>query len=401
MRFGTLIVVCGLLSSHWATTARCDQAGTGAGQPIQARIAELIEQLGAKSYSARRRAARDLAAIGVPAKAALLAARQNPDPEVRFRAGEVLETVLELDFHLRLEAFMADVNGRGDHDLAGWPRFRELVGENGPARRLFAAMQQSERHLLALADQNPAEAGELLEERCDELQSAQAESDDEPRPQPPSLGSIAAVLFVASDRELPVSSHAGTCVYGLSVQDEVFKAATSGEKAQAVKRLLGAWVRRSDSIDWTTANQSCFLAAHYRLNEGADLAIALLHGDGVPQQVRQVAIQTLARLAGKRAMPELAPLLDDPSECGAERPGPDNEETVKTQICDVALAAMVYLTGQELGDYGFKEAQSNPIMLFDARTLGFADPAAREAALRKWKDWAAANPERLKADKDF
>jgi hypothetical protein len=392
MRRGTFFVWFGLLGGCWIGPAWADQgAPPDTRQTSEARIAELIEQLGAKSYTARRRASRELLAVGAPAKSALLASRGHRDPEVRYRVGELLQTVLELDFHLRLKAFIDDVDGRTEHDLAGWSRYRELVGENGPARRLFAAMQQAERHLLEVVEQDPAAAGELLEERCDDLQAAQQV--DEQQAQPPSLGSIAAVLFVASDPELSVSPHVGTCVYSLGVQDEMFKAATAGEKTQTVKRLLGAWALRSELVDWAVANQSCVLAVHYRLQEGIELARALLHGDGTPQQVRQVAIQTLAQLGGKQLLPELSALLADRSEL-AEPSAADHDqddESIKTLICDVALASLIYLTGQNLEDYGFEEVQSNPVMLFDARTLGFSDSEAREAALKKWKDWAEKN----------
>ncbi|HVC93958.1 MAG TPA: hypothetical protein VND64_09725 [Pirellulales bacterium] len=386
MRRGTVLLVCGLVGCCWGGLAWADQ-GTDTQRASGARIAELIEQLGAKSYVARRRAARELIAVGAPAKDGLLAARGHRDPEVRYRVGELLQTVLELDFHLRLKAFIADVDGRTEHHLAGWSRYRELVGENGPARRLFATMQQAERHLLEVAEFSPADAGELLEERCEELQAAH-HADEQPS-QAPSLGSIAAVLFVASDPELPVSPQAGTCVYNLSVQGEMHSAATTGEKAQTVKRLLGAWVRRSEWVDWTVANQSCILAVYYRLQEGIDLARSLLQGDGTPQLSRQYSIQTLARLGGKQLLPEIGALLADRSEV-AELSAGDQDETIKTLICDVALASLIYLTGQNLGDYGFDvdEVQSNSVMLFDARTLGFADADAREAALIKWKDWA-------------
>ncbi|HUY36698.1 MAG TPA: hypothetical protein VMV69_28445 [Pirellulales bacterium] len=385
MRSGTAWVLSGLLCWCSSGPARADQGAAPASrQGDDARIVELIEQLGAKSYTARRRASRELLAVGAPAKAALLAARDHRDPEVRYRVNELLETVLELDFQLRLKAFMADVDGRIEHHLAGWSRYRDLVGENGPSRRLFVAMQQAERRLLEVVEQSPADAGEWLEARCEELEAARQA--DEPLSQPPSLGSIAAVLFVASDPELSVSSHAGTCVYSLGVQDEMFKAASAGEKAQTVKRLLGAWVRRGDSIDWAVANQSCVLAVHFRLPEGIDLARALLRGDGTPQNVRQFAIQTLARLGGKQLVPEISALLVDRAEL-AERSDDEHDQTIKTLICDVALASLVYLTGQNLEDYGFEEVQSNPIMLFDARTLGFADPEAREAALKKWRQW--------------
>jgi hypothetical protein len=396
MRCGVLLVSCGLVLfglPGWLG-GRSAQADLGpdpvTGQAAEGQIAKLIEQLGAKSYAQRRRASRELAAVGAPAKAALMAARDHRDPEVRRRVHEALETVLELDFHLRLEAFMADADGRADHGLAGWTRFRALVGESGPARRLFAAMQQAERPLLEAAENDPAGAAELLEERCEDLQAAM--QPDEQAPETPSLESVAAILFVAGDREVAVSSSAGTSVYGLSMNDELFRAANAGERSQVVKRLLGAWVRRSESVDWTTANQSCFLAVQYRLKDGIDLALDVLRHDGAPQHLRQVAVQTLARLGGKQVLPELSALLDDRSVCASRIVDDQPDETIKTLICDVALASMLYLTGQEPEDYFFDKdkVESDLVMLFNASSLGFADEKSRAAALKKWKEWAEA-----------
>ena len=95
------------------------------------------------------------------------------------------------------------------------------------------------------------------------------------------------------------------------------------------------------------------------------------------------------RRLARQLLPEIGALLADRSEV-AELSAGDQDETIKTLICDVALASLVYLTGQNLGDYGFDvdEVQGNSVMLYDARTLGFVDSDAREKALIKWKDWA-------------
>ena len=158
----------------------------------------------------------------------------------------------------------------------------------------------------------------LLEERCEELQAAQ-QADEQPS-QPPSLGSIAAVLFVASDPELPVSPHAGTCVYNLSVQDEMFNAATAGEKAQIVKRLLGEWVRRSELVDWVAANQSCILAVHYRLQEGIDLRGPCCTAMARRNRYGRFPFKLLLDSAESSYCRRSAPLLADRSEV-AERSG--------------------------------------------------------------------------------
>ena len=63
------------------------------------------------------------------------------------------------------------------------------------------------------------------------------------------------------------------------------------------------------------------------------------------------------------------------------------------QIRDVALAILLHMTDQNLREYGFPSAQPYGETAFQEGALGFADPAAREAALRKWARWRADHPD--------
>ena len=139
--------------------------GTSAVAPIEsdtARVAKLINQLGARTFAARQRAQKGLIAVGVPAKEALQAACHDADWEVRSRARQALDAVLEVEFEARLNAFLSDETSAAGQQLPGWERFSAVAGDTSAARRLFGDMQRAERGLMQ-ADGDPEHASRLLD----------------------------------------------------------------------------------------------------------------------------------------------------------------------------------------------------------------------------------------------
>ena len=63
-----------------------------------------------------------------------------------------------------------------------------------------------------------------------------------------------------------------------------------------------------------------------------------------------------------------------------------------TEVRDVALAMLVRLNGQQTKDYGFAFLQfhGGQQIFFAPVWLGFADDAKRTAAIKKYRDWKAA-----------
>ena len=74
---------------------------------------------------------------------------------------------------------------------------------------------------------------------------------------------------------------------------------------------------------------------------------------------------------------------------------------MRTELRDVALAALIQLTGQSHKDYNFAFTRtyiynngSNVLFtMADSRILGFGKDEERAAALRKWKEWSASRKE--------
>lgn len=356
--------------------------------------AKLVRQLGDQSYRRRQQAQRLLSEMGVSAKDALFAGSNDSDAEIRFRAGQLLKRVLELDFQRTLDSFVAstpeparaDSAGElsGDLVLPGWRRFRQQAGDNLPARRLFVEMQKAERELLAMSEARPAAAGELLELRCQQLQEELQPADDEDEVL--TLGSICALLFVAGDPGVDLSTQAATYVNNFSHQSPLQEAMRAGEYIEPLRSVLGGWVHRRFDDNMVTY-QNMQLALHYNLREALEPAAALALRNDAPAHLRPYGVLAMGKLGGKEQLPALEPLLDDATEFTLH--GRDNQQ-IRTQLRDVALAVMVHLSGQKLVDYGFDHFSLNPSWLFNPGSLGFSKPENREKALAKWRAWAAA-----------
>src|SRR5262245_55034678 len=92
------------------------------------RARELVQKLGSETYAEREAAERELATMGRLARPALLSAVNGaPDPEIRARCNTLLPKASAEEFKARLDAFMADTEGKYEHDLPGWHQLRGVV----------------------------------------------------------------------------------------------------------------------------------------------------------------------------------------------------------------------------------------------------------------------------------
>ncbi|MBI2823859.1 MAG: hypothetical protein HYX69_04105 [Planctomycetia bacterium] len=368
-----------------AATALAARPSNDAQPPVDQRhIAQLVRQMGDVSYAVRERATRELARIGVPAKAALVKALADPDAEVRYRARMVLSEVLELDWRRRLEAFVDDTQGQKQHDLPGWQRYRKMMGENVSARRLFADMQRNEPGLLEASELGPERLAAAFDGRCQQIQESMRVP-GRTTERAVQLGTVAALLFVGGDSDVPISPQSAMAVTNFCYQQPFRQAIAGGDKNPILKKLLGAWVRRSFTNDPSSMQQTMMLALQFNLREGIEPALAMLKEPGSPPHMRQYAVLVVGKFGGADDVARLEPLLSDQSVCGHQQLAAN--QVVETQVRDVALAVMVHLSGQKLADFGFKRAQPNATILFNTATLGFASTAERDAALAKWQQW--------------
>lgn len=340
--------------------------------------ATLVRELGNESFQAREAATARLARMGLTAKDALLAGLADPDAEIRLRCRRVLETVLDLDFRDRIRRFAEDREGREQHDIPGWDEFRKLVGDTPAVRGLYVEVLEAEPHLMEVLGTAPANVPEMVVNRSQQLQMKRTISAQNRQPQDISLGSIVAMLFVTChpDVTLPEPVQNTTLSY---LNFPAFQTAiASGQRVDVLKSLLAGWILRGKSQPLQTMG----LALRYQIPAGIVPAIEVIEKKQDQAQVRMQAMLVVGRFGSKKNIPLLESQLTD-TEAVPYRV----KNMPPTEARDVALAVLVKLTGQKPADYGYTRAQENPQYLFNLQSLGFADEAARQAALDKWKTW--------------
>lgn len=381
------VVACGL-ATLWLDFSPCRAADDASVPPTAAQAQRLVRDLGHASFRIRERATRQLVQLGVPAKDALMLGLKDSDAEIRERCRRVLVGVLEEDYQARVDAFAADRQGSKEHDLPGWDRYRQVVGDGSSARELFVEMQRAESKLLECAAADAEAAGALLGIRCEDLQQAvNRPFDDEGKPL--ALGSIAAVFFVAGDTQVPINDRLSAYLHNFSYQNNLQTALRGGSKIEPLKRILGAWILRGTSLN--NAYPGLRLAMEYDLREGLQPALKLIKQPAFQPQFMQFALLVIGKFGDKQHIETIEPLLTNTTQLFTQSL---NGQQMRCEVRDVTLAVLIHLSGQQFKDYGLERVQKNTQMLFNTSSIGFATESDRDEAIKKWKAWSAEHPSR-------
>ncbi len=159
----SLVLLPGLLLTAKAAAPPASDGG---------RAADLVRELSAGSFDAREEAARRLLRLGPAAAPALKEGLKSRDLEVRRRCRELLPQVLAGDLDRRLAAFVADEASKDGLKLIGWATFHAVAGHDRQARQLYVELYRTDRALLDLLEQGPAQAGAQVTARAQRLQQS-------------------------------------------------------------------------------------------------------------------------------------------------------------------------------------------------------------------------------------
>lgn len=357
-----------------------------------ARIESWIQQLGDDSYEQRQAATERLIELGPPAKEALVEGLRDPDAEIRSRCRRILNVVLDLDHEQRVDAFAADTTGRDGHGLPGWRRYRQLAGDDPAARELFVAMQRDEPYLIEVSESAPQFVADAFQVRCEQLQQEVFATDLGQR-QSVSLGTVAALFFVASNGQVAVSDQMVSYLHSFSYQptfQQTLQEGAADRFAPPLRKLLGAWVGRSTTS--LSNYQNFVLALRYDLSEALRPALDALQTEQGKPHVLHYALFIVGRFGGPEHLDAVESLLADSDVCGTFHV---DDLELPTEVRDLALAVALHLTAQDHEEYGYAALRRNPQLLFLPNTIGFRTSAARESALQKWRAWRS---ERAAAD---
>jgi len=365
-------------------------------EPRNSQAAELVKQLGANSFDQRQVAESDILRLGLLSKAALLDGLDSTDLHIRRTCRRLLDEVLDADLRKRLGALLADRDGAGQHDLPGWKRFQETIGDDPEARKLYAEMLKTEAGLLESLVAGGEVAASALQLRVRQVRSQLSARTLQQR-RLPDISTLAAITFVGSDPASrgPVANELMSII-GLYQRKEIADELRDVKSGDVMRRILSQFILSAS--DARLARQSLQLAMTLQTKEPC-LRLALRLLEDAPQQQQQSvagAISVVGLLGGKDLAGAIVPLLDDERQFGmriqvGQRP--------TTQIRDVAAAWLVKLTNQSLDDYGlgvaakwFDSVRSNPAMCFNVTSIKFAGKDDRQACLAKLRAWLADNP---------
>jgi hypothetical protein len=360
--------------------------------PSKTEVERLIRELGDDDYQVRREAADRLASGGEAVRAALASVAAGVDPETRFAARRLMTLIADSEFQQRLANFAADVDGRRGASLPGWEEFGELVGRDAAARELFVDMQREEPQLLErVFDTSSANRQVDWEAQVGRMLRARVVS--HPGQSVVPAGSSATLLFLGALPDAKISDAGAARLRQLTQIPPLSESLAAKNPNNAIRRLVCAWIVHCPNRSNIILQQRLDAMFQHSLSECLPLAIEMLEPNPeylslLPQQ-QMLAILAVGKFGSEENLAVLEPLLADQRDCVPRQPinGPGSD-LVGVQIRDVALAALLRLTGQEPVAYGFLHARPHPQMLFDVSSLSL-DEGRRAAALEQWRAWRA------------
>ncbi|MBX3436418.1 MAG: hypothetical protein KF861_02935 [Planctomycetaceae bacterium] len=390
-----------------------DPMDDGSASSRSTQVQRLVDDLGAASYSRREQAATQLKRIGGTALPFLRDAAAHQDLEVRYRARKLFDVIEQVERQKILTEFLNSGRLEQGSGLPGWDRFAEIVGADAPARELFAAMYQAEPQMMSQSDRGGPELRSLVESRVSRLRASRQPTDAS-RVSPPAT---AALLFVMLDSNLNISGAAHETM-AAAIRQRSIQEALAAPGDTAIRRLISFWIAEAEEVP---ASQRVDIAMLYDLETGVAPSLQMIRSAAKGSHL-QNAIFSIAKLGGPAHLVDLRPLLTDntPLSERETNTGVSIETQVwdvrrqlndwqslsldeiealtsteprrakiafSAQVRDVALAAMIYLIGQNPRDYGFTELQPHGKYLYSPNTVGFDSDERRQRAFRQWLLW--------------
>lgn len=367
------------------------------------RARELVSKLASEVFEEREDAQEDLAKMGRLAMPALLEGlNSNPSPEVRFRCQSLIPKASQEDLQVRLATFLADTEGKYQHDLAGWNEFRKIAGGTAASRNAFAELlkDSTNRSLVLAVAGPPQELGSLVGARRMEIYQMRFPRTANAVRKEQTVPDVIALMFAESHVEskyIPRTIN-NTTIYNIA---GLTAALTNGnETSNVYKSVFGRWVEtRDDAISMYTAmTQATNLGL---TKQAATVAAKLVQLKGGTITYRMYAAFAVAKNGSAEHLPALESVFaDEASLVVGNRQVNGKLERISVQMRDMALVSALLLTKQKPEEYGFTEQyKNNPGMEFTYSNWRLADEK-RDEAFGKWKAWREKNKDFGKVRKD-
>lgn len=318
---------------------------------------QLVEQLGENSYEQRERAYQQLLKIGLNARAALEQGRRHPDPEIALRCRRLWD-------EMRL--------------LAGWRQVRSTVGNSPQARALYGKMFLAAPDLWYKLAESPRPPDSLFPDRRTRLQQTLKES-------LPRTWIIEGAL--ANAFYFGVLAKQANPQRELESLDELLRVGRCQQALKdnaALSDLWDMWAKATESGG--PALDRLLAALRNERPQARTIAREMLADKRIPATQRQYALLALAKMNNPADEKLIRTALQDSSPLDTLF---SRGVVIKSQLRDVALAAMIYRAGEDPKEFGFRYLKPDSTTLYSPSTLGFTTEAARTQATKKWSVVAA------------
>lgn len=337
----------------------------------RAEVADAIDALGSSEFAVRERAASQLLQFGLPILPDLRAvAKESSDPEVRLRARQLVKQLTRGDLEARIAEFL---NG-GEVNFAGWRVARSVMGESYRVRELFVELLRDHHDVLESLEGTPRDRAIALEATVNRIETAMFVDHTFP-----TRADAFALLLPAAFPDVELDTPFETLLLDVLRKEAASKLRRDVQLSGPFNGLVSRWIRRS-----TLANREevLRLGLQWQLDAALNLAIQTL-GESNQTETVALALQTIARFGSPQHAAVIRPLLDDTRLVSERGFGPN--DVVRTELRDVAMAAIAVLHNVPLKEAGFRDGETHPTLAFLLNKVGFpvAEPEARDAARAK------------------
>ncbi|MBA2115194.1 hypothetical protein [Bremerella alba] len=361
---------------------------------------DLIALLGDQQYAVREQAEDQIMQRGAVMLPLLRAARKSPDPEIRLRASTLYR---QLSDRIRKENFSRFAEMAKDVDLPGWEPFKDRHGDTREMRKLYVSILKEEWDVIVALETQPQIMDYLLFQRANKIR----EELYGPNHVQISAGTAAAMLHATSFENIRITSPTMDQLKFLLAAPQVTSSLQDPENAGPLLSVFDQWLETNLKSGRFTQEMR-FVVLTTCLREGIksgkivakqmlDERASPLYQNGFGQfgainatQQMMYAMLAIAKLGGKEDIEYLNQYFENETEVSLPTVQGDQ---FNTQLRDVALVAVLHISGEDPKEFGYPRISTDPNFLYNIRSIGFTTAEQREQAFRKWDKAQKSQPD--------
>jgi hypothetical protein len=267
-------------------------------------IADLINQLGDKSFEVREAATVKLQQAGEAAIPALREAVKSKDREIRLRSERLLTAVEEQLRKTVIAKFLRETNPDLDYGMKGWKFVAKNVGATRKAKELFLQVYQSQPKLIAALEESVttalAEVGNVAGQVSANIVAGVE----------PSVGDAAALLLAMYLPEVQASAPVHDAIRWATFSGAFKRQMLIETGATPGRRVFGHWLT---VVNEPNSSRALLIGREAMIPEGVVLGRKMLSGP-IDEGDSEVAISMLMLFGDKSDIPLLEGLLKDETE---------------------------------------------------------------------------------------